>query len=347
MADPTLVAAQKLRAYEEKHPLQAIAGGFAPGIGQASSAAALRDPTAPWWEKALAVPGLVPGVGGAAKAIVIGARIAKGNEALEASLKAAKKLAREAAPASADNPVTRGPKGMKQLLQGDPRINDQIHKETGWWIDPDNGEWKMELDDSKAYPDFQYMDQMLTHYPKEDGALVLGQLDEIMNHPELAKLPEGRKMMSEVMVEHNFPKVGKGGEYSPTEDAIRFGEDVEPLAGKMRRIREVLLHEKQHAIQEREGFKGRGTSPEAAGSYEEYLKDLGEMEARVVQIRRNMTPEARRKLPFHRHLEEERARLMHPDESDRAADYNDFEDLLLKHRLKPDEMLAPELQLGE
>jgi hypothetical protein len=71
VADPTLTVAQKLRAYEAKHPLQAIAGGFVPGLGQASSAAALRDPEAPWWEKALNAPGLLPGVGGASKAIVL------------------------------------------------------------------------------------------------------------------------------------------------------------------------------------------------------------------------------------------------------------------------------------
>lgn len=347
MADPTLVAAQKLRAYEEEHPVQAIIGGFTPGVGQASSAAALRDPEAPWWEKGLAVPGLIPGIGGAAKAIVIGARIAKGNEALEGSLKAAKALAAKVRGSNPEAPVTRGAKGMKELLAGDPRINDQIHKETGWWIDPDSGEWKTELSDHLAYPDYEYMDQMLTNYPKEGGALVLGQLDEVMTHPELAKLPEGRKMMSEVMVEHNNPKVGRGGEYSPTEDTIRFGEDVEPDAGKMRRIREVLLHEKQHGIQEREGFKGRGTSPEAAGSYQKYLEDLGEMESRLVQLRRNMTPEARRKLPFHRHLEIERARLMNPDEFGRTANETDLKRAMMLRNLDPEEMLTPELQLGE
>jgi hypothetical protein len=347
MSDPTLVAAQKLRAYEEAHPFQAIAGGFTPGIGQASAAAALRDPKAPWWEKALSVPGLVPGVGGAAKAIVIGARIAKGSDALEASLKTAKKLALKYKKAAETDDPSKGARGVQELIEGDPRINDEIFKETGWWKDPDNGEWKMELDDSKAYPDYQYMDQMLTNYPKEAGILQMGSIDEIMNHPELAKLPEGRKLLSEVQVEHNFPKVGKGGEYSPLEDTIRFGEDVEPDAGKMRRIREVLLHEKQHAIQEREGFKGRGTNLEAAGSHEAYVKDLGEIEARLVQQRRNMTPEARRKLPFHRHLEIERTRLMDPNEVGRYANQQDLERALKLRNLDPRDMLTREIELGE
>jgi hypothetical protein len=336
--DPTLIAAQKLRAYEAEHPFQAIAGGFTPGIGQASSAAALRDPEAKWWEKALAVPGLVPGIGGAAKAIVIGARLAKGNEALEGSLKAAKQLRKQMVADA--GPVSKGPKGVKDLVAGDPRINDRIHKETGWWVDPDSGQWKHELSDDKVMPDYEYMDQMLTNYPKEGGVLHLGSLEDVMPHPELAKLPEGKKLMSEVSVEHNFPKAGKGGEYSPLEDTIRFGEDVEPDAFKMRRIREVLLHEKQHGIQEREGFV-KGTSPEDAGSYEAYLKDLGETEARLVQLRRNMTPDARRKLPFHKHLEIERTRLMDPMQQSSTAKQADLERALKLRNLDPKEMLGP------
>lgn len=89
--DTSLEAAKKIRAYEAKHPWQAIAGGFTPGVGQVSAAAALRDPDAPWWEKALSAPGLLPSAGGASKAIVLLARkLAKTNP--EAFAKAAKFL---------------------------------------------------------------------------------------------------------------------------------------------------------------------------------------------------------------------------------------------------------------
>lgn len=338
MADPTLVAAKKLRAYEEAHPVQAIVGGFTPGIGQASAAAALRDPDAPWWEKGLNTIGLVPGIGGVGKAMVIGAKLAKGNEALEGSLKAAQKLALKMRKAEESADPSKGARGISDLVEGDPRINDQIFKETGWWYDPDSRKWMTELDDSKSMPDFPMMEESELNQVFGRPGLGLS-LGDVLKHPELEKLPEGRKFLSEASVERNPALGAKSGEYDPNVDVMSFGDEIDPK--NMSSLRDVLLHEPQHAIAKREGFM-RGTNSQAAGGFEPYMKDPGELLARITALRRNMTPEARRKLPFHRHLEEERYRLSMPGEAKRYATQEDDLKRALKLRnLDPEEMLVP------
>ena len=65
----------------------------------------------------------------------------------------------------------------------------------------------------------------------------------------------------------------------------------------------TILHELQHAIQKREGFAKGGSPKQFEGFYndphEAYRKLAGEVEARMVQNRMNLTPEQRRDIyPF-------------------------------------------------
>jgi hypothetical protein len=60
----------------------------------------------------------------------------------------------------------------------------------------------------------------------------------------------------------------------------------------------------------------------------------------VAALRRNMTPDARRKFPFYRHMDEERARLMDPNQVKRYADEEDLKRMLRDRGLDPDEMLV-------
>ncbi len=65
----------------------------------------------------------------------------------------------------------------------------------------------------------------------------------------------------------------------------------------------TILHELQHAIQKREGFAKGGSPKQFEGfyndPYEAYRKLAGEVEARMVQNRMNLTPEQRRDIyPF-------------------------------------------------
>ena len=83
-----LALVKKLRKYEEDHPVQAIAANFNPAYGAVSSGAAIADPEAPWWEKLLSAPGLIPGLGGASKAtVILASRLRKYPKILEKAAK--------------------------------------------------------------------------------------------------------------------------------------------------------------------------------------------------------------------------------------------------------------------
>jgi hypothetical protein len=80
--------AKKLRNWEEKNPVKAIAAGFNPAYGAASGAAAIADPDAPLWEKLLGGAGMVPGLGAPAKAtVLLAARLRKYPHLLEKASK--------------------------------------------------------------------------------------------------------------------------------------------------------------------------------------------------------------------------------------------------------------------
>ena len=57
-------------------------------------------------------------------------------------------------------------------------------------------------------------------------------------------------------------------------------------------LESVLIHEPQHFIQRIEGFE-RGSNPQAAGGFLNYLRTSGEVEARNAQKRRHMKPDER------------------------------------------------------
>ena len=80
--------AKKLRNWEEQNPVKAIAASLNPVYGAASGAAAVADPDAKWWEKALGGASLVPGMGAPAKAtVLLAARLRKYPKLLEKASK--------------------------------------------------------------------------------------------------------------------------------------------------------------------------------------------------------------------------------------------------------------------
>lgn len=269
--------------------------------------------------------------------MVIGSRLAKGNEALEDSLKAAERLVMKIRKAHESAEPSKGARGVSDLVQGDPRINDRLVRETGWWYDPESRQWMTEIDDSRSMPDFQYMEEaeMNKMFGDPDQTLSLA---DVLRHPELEKLPEGQSFMTKLGVVRDPTMGAKRGMYSYDTDSIYFGDPIEPAS--MGDIRDTMYHEVQHAIAGREGFKP-GSNVKASGSYEKYLKDPGEMLARVAALRRNMTPEARRKFPFHRHMSEETYRLSLPEEQSRYATFVDLKRLMNLRNMDPNEMLVP------
>ena len=169
---------------------------------------------------------------------------------------------------------------------------EEIRKTTGWFKSPDSM-WKFELSDKDA-----------KLKPGWDGyGLTVGEtLDHptlFENYPSLAKI--------DVVFRIDFPD-GVNGGYSSADNAIHLNANITPT-----QARSTLLHELQHAVQVIEGF-ARGGKPkdpylvEAAQAlgidistsrtmYVAYQRLLGEVEARDVQARRDLTAEELRERP--------------------------------------------------
>lgn len=347
--------------------------GFVPGVGQiygaASSAAALRDPDASALEKGMAGLSMLPmgnlmSKAGKLRKVVIGERIAKGT-AHEDDLRRAKELyeGEDVIDRTAGATVpSKGPKGVTRFLEGDPRINDYIQRETGWWKDPETGRWMKELHDTGSHVDMQKLRDLppdAAKFPARPQNFTT--LDKILSHPELDKLPVARKLRQETEFikppdyrpgrghhRGEFTYVDSGGKMQDYPHQIAVGDPQVPTLENFSKTRDAALHEQQHGIDFHEDFSAGGMPKgKTWEDYKDYLKIPGEVHARISALRRNMTPEARRKFPFHKHIREENMRITKMDPKNGAADIryatmDDLRDLMKKYGMAdPDEFLNP------
>ncbi len=156
-----------------------------------------------------------------------------------------------------------------------------ILAKTGIWWGPD-GKPRMEIDDSAATA------------TGESGTLGKALKDDALykSYPDIANVPATVKtpgFFDSSVAGYHVPLGTPGGE--------RIDVTADPD-----KQREVLLHEAQHAIQDREGFAPGGIPPGSNmlgvthdyATYQNYLRIKGEAEARAAVARRDMTPEQRR-----------------------------------------------------
>lgn len=171
-------------------------------------------------------------------------------------------------------------KAEDMAAKGMPR--EQIWNDTGWFKGAD-GKWRFEIDDSGA--NWRYGDD------------TAGPLSNKFSHKDLMKAyPD--------LTDARLSRDGRGAD----------GVYIAPFAGKPETFavggvddtRRTLLHEIQHGLQNREDF-APGSSPFAEvmlertgkitdGSYagDRYQRSAGEVEARTVQKRMDMTAAQRR-----------------------------------------------------
>ena len=110
--------------------------------------------------------------------------------------------------------------------------NEEIRQATGWFEGRD-GKWRYELDDSKV----RVKDDLHTY----------GTLKGVIDAPELfAAYPDAENIF--VSFENTN---GKSGAYNPEFDSISLNAELKSDPDK---LKSTLLHEMQHAIQNREGF---------------------------------------------------------------------------------------------
>lgn len=166
----------------------------------------------------------------------------------------------------------------------DPRA---IWQETGTFKGAD-GKWRQEIDDSVAD---------VPRYSKR----IMQPLEEAMLHEPLE---QAYPTVKNIIVETSPGSALSGAEYRPNVKFHKYGDRENILIRNSEESaaqnKSLVLHELQHAIQQRQGFSGGGNpaflSAEFADPHDAYWRLAGEAEARAVQARRNLTPAQRRAL---------------------------------------------------
>jgi hypothetical protein len=138
--------------------------------------------------------------------------------------------------------------GKAKKLEAKGANRDEIWKETGWFND--RGDWKFEISDHDS--------KFLPLGRQESFA---GEFGQVIGHDELSKnYPDTENI--DLLVGYN--KDGPYGSYTPATpgDEYSFGASEEIAVNFPPDRKSTLLHEAQHAIQQREGF-AKGGSPSA------------------------------------------------------------------------------------
>ncbi|MPB22265.1 DUF3519 domain-containing protein [Campylobacter upsaliensis] len=158
-------------------------------------------------------------------------------------------------------------------LEGSGADEIEIWEQTGWYKDKDH-KWKFEISQRGGELD-------LAKIKDKDSEAKLG---EILKDDELFKAYPQLRDMS---VKHVDLSGNYGFYYVPYNDIklVRphIQLDIDEIKTSPYKVKEVLYHEIQHAIQHKEQF-AYGLSY-MAETYERYLKQHGEVEARNIQER--------------------------------------------------------------
>jgi hypothetical protein len=167
----------------------------------------------------------------------------------------------------------------------------KVWEETGWLLGAE-GKWKFEIDDSGAKTKketFKYGE-----YDKKDILWRTKTLNKFLDHPKLFKAyPQLKDILTTITIDKNGQ--GSSGSFTPgLEPEMRI--NVNSISD----VKNVLLHEIQHAIQVIEGFAVGGT-PEGMRSeseqdaiadrekaFKKYERLAGEIEARDAQTRKDL-----------------------------------------------------------
>lgn len=140
-------------------------------------------------------------------------------------------------------------KGLEDDKQDPNQFNRQIQQrifqETGWFKNENDNLWRFHIDDTKA------------KWKEINADTFAGKTDfkisDMLNHKELFDV---YPWLKDIKLIHNQPEghgmFHQGNIYLSWTDGFK-NPNV---------YRKVMLHEIQHAIQQQEGFKGRGASPD-------------------------------------------------------------------------------------
>jgi hypothetical protein len=180
-------------------------------------------------------------------------------------------------------------------------LPDDVRYSTGWHRSPADNLWRYEIPDNRS---------VMKYMPDVEGNKAIGSVESLFSHPDLFRAyPELRGQKLTLTKDSSRPT---GSGLNATDKGELFVN-----APDWRTARDVTLHELQHSVQRLEGFspgadsryyaqqieKGLRKDPSWAGVYDfNQIKDeanklyrgtAGEVEARNVQARKDMSPTRR------------------------------------------------------
>ncbi|MBQ3344461.1 MAG: hypothetical protein IJG84_21355 [Kiritimatiellae bacterium] len=177
---------------------------------------------------------------------------------------------------------------------------EKIWRETGWWKGKD-GKWRVELPDAKP-SDGTVVNLRTRQFKDDNGHYFVFRLGELVDGGQLNSAYPG--MVDEITLRFRHGMPSYKATYSPKDKAIELSDTYMQRANKYADETNVrmsndattlIVHELQHAIQQREVFASGADADKL--SIEDYHNTSGEVEARNVQARLGMTAEQRAATP--------------------------------------------------
>jgi hypothetical protein len=212
--------------------------------------------------------------------------------------------------------LTRDPAGFARMGEGSEMAAsgaspESVYKATGTWRGPDKLS-RYEIPDADSALSKPALKSI------NEGRSFEGKLGDFLDHPELY---QAYPHLAETPVSFNPSSIHGGAYTPPTGNFTPPNLSIMVGGNDPAKVHSVLLHEVQHAVQAKEGFtpgwssvgaanlrEGLAQQAEQAGMAPEKIKDFlvnfdpydayrraaGEVEARAVQARQNLTPDQAR-----------------------------------------------------
>ncbi len=155
------------------------------------------------------------------------------------------------------------------LNQGAPM--EVIKQMTSW--EQEDGVWKTEVSDMWGFT--------VRSMPRAGKKTTVGELIEN------AKVLESYPQLADIQIEFDNFSNYFAASYLPEENRVMVNKQY---VKNLTDLKGSLIHELQHAVQEIEGWQ-QGTNPDEAGSQENYINSVGEVEARNASKRMTLTDE--------------------------------------------------------
>ena len=165
-----------------------------------------------------------------------------------------------------------------KMLRENGYDNETIRQKTGWFIGKD-GKERFEISDNEA---------TISNKIKQNSKY---KLNQILSHDDLYELyPKLKNINVNIKNVKDYKGKTIAGQFSTLTNSIDINNKLLNMSNSSEKVKSTLLHEIQHYIQKSEKFN-KGSS--GRNGMDEYINNLGEIEARDTENRTNMSIEDR------------------------------------------------------